>query len=156
MAFRLFQRDQAKVAKATRSWLSFASLTHQNKSRKFDGFAVRPGALKFAICHTAVASSQLQSTCSAISTSSQMSHATSKGILRSQILVLVGRISLHARQMKFLILFGQRSCQTDFHSDIILVLLEHSPTSSFANFLWQIRYALRTEKRPLAVADQTL
>ena len=156
MAFRLFQRDQAKVAKAARSWLGFASLTHQNKSRKFGEFAVRPGALKFAICHTATASSQLQSTCPAVSTSPQMSHATSKGILRSWSLVLVGRISLHARQMKFFILFGQRSCQIDFYSDVILVLLEHSPTSTLVNCLWHIRYALWTEKTPLAVADQTL
>ena len=117
---------------------------------------MRPGALRFAICHTVAASSQPQNTCPAISTPPQMSHSTSNGILRSLSLVLVGRISLQACQMKFFILFGQRSCQIDFHSDVILVLLEHSPTSTLVSFLWLIWYALRTQKTPLAIANHTL
>ncbi|KAL4594227.1 hypothetical protein ACB092_12G005500 [Castanea dentata] len=148
--------DHANAANVSMSWLGLASLTHQNKSKKFGAMAVRPGALRFAICHTADASSQPQNTCPAVSTFPQMSQSTSTGILRSLSLVLVGRISLHARQMKFFILFGQWSCQTDFHNDVVLVLLELSPTSNLVNCLWLIRYALRTEKTPLAVADQTL
>ena len=86
-----------------------------------------------------------------------MSHSTSTGILQSLSLVLVGRISLQACQMKFFILFRQRSCQTNFHNDIILVLmLKHSPTSNLVSCLWLIRYALQIEKTPLAVADHTL
>ena len=85
-----------------------------------------------------------------------MSHSTSTGILQSLSLVLVGRISLQARQMKFFILFRQRRCQTSFHNDIILVLmLKHSPTSNLVSCLWLIRYALQIEKTPLAVADRT-
>ena len=85
-----------------------------------------------------------------------MSHSTSTGILQSLSLVLVGRISLQACQMKFFILFRQRSCQTNFHNDIILVLmLKHSPTSNLVSCLWLIRYALQIEKTPLAVADRT-
>ena len=117
---------------------------------------MRPGALRFAICHTVAASSQPQNTCPAISTPPQMSHSTSNGILRFLSLVLVGRISLQAHQMKLFILFGQRSCQTDFHSDVVLVLLEHSPTSTLVSCLWLIQYALRIEKTPLAIVDHTL
>ena len=129
-------KNHAVVAEASRSWSGFASIMHQNRSRKFDGLVMRPGALTLAICQTAATKSQPQNVWPAISTPPHKSHSTSTGISRSLSLVLVGRMSVQARQIKFLILFGQWNFQIDFYNDFILVLFEHSLTLNLDSCLW--------------------
>lgn len=142
--------------KVSRSWLGLASLMHQNKSRKFGAMAVRLGALRFTISHTGspkFTALKHMSSCFNFPTNVILHFHWDFTIFEFSF---GGKDNLHARQMKFLILFWQWSCQMDFHNDVALVLLELSPTSTLVSCLWLIRYALWTEKTPLAVADHTL
>ncbi|KAL4637570.1 hypothetical protein ACB092_03G086600 [Castanea dentata] len=104
-------------------------LQQPKKSMKSLGFHKGLGGCTSRIVHTSLAGSQPHNMCSGISIESHRAQSTSIGTWRSLSLVFDGRMFLHARQMKLLILFGHFKLQIAFQVVVIGELSKHWPLS---------------------------
>lgn len=104
--FLLFHKPHSIVAKSSRFTFFSLYLTNWNKSKKLLGGSIRLGNLRLRKIHASLAISQSQKAWQGVLISPQYSHFSTIGICWSLSMVFIGRTSLHAHQMKFLIYLG--------------------------------------------------